>query len=461
MQSLFGAKEALFLYKNVLEVHGDIYFTDIDDTLPSILMAVYAPILKKENRKVAIDANGVESVLYQNARFTNTILVSNTFVTKDVESTLKSVGFVFLKTQSVFVKQQTGESVCFALHKERNVTVIFTNQGHQETLHVCYGLLPMIAPWLGVPDEIGMAILKEFANAKLRHNHRLLSVAMSNILNDDTLAEQRLRSIVEGLSASRFEEELRGVENSYVIKQDSIKALMEQLREAQDFIEKLCDRKEVLENKIRNGDNIDEELFRYLKSQKNIKNLTRSKVNGHTKLSFIAVGDLDYIDESMYKAYIVKGTRNSSIIDKLSVLYSSDTIRKFFQYCWGNEQRYHIQVYADFSLSDDGFLSRNNDTITSSAVWGNRLPAPHIMLYNCFGSFQNMVVDAQRNHDFIAAFNVAQSCVRNLNLTDGIVCDSFASRLANQWHDKKVIRDNDGNLFSLDEVMKQIAEEGE
>lgn len=461
MQSLFGAKEALFLYKNVLEVHGDIYFTDIDDTLPSILMAVYAPILKKENRKVAIDATGVESVLYQNARFTNTILVSNIFITKDVESTLKSAGFVFLKTQSVFVKQQTGESVCFALHKERNVTVIFTNKCCQETLHVCYGLLPMIAPWLGVPDEIGMAVLKEFANAKLRHNHAMLSVAMANILNDDTLAEQRLRSIVEGLSASRFEEELRVVENTYEIKQNSIKDLMEQLREAQDFIEKLCDRKEVIENKIRNGDNIDEELFRYLKSQKNIKNLTRSKVNGHTKLSFIAVGDLDYIDESMYKAYIVKGTRNSSIIDNLSGLYPSDTIRKFFQYCWGNEQRYHIQVYADFSLSDDGFLSKNNDTITSSAVRENRLPAPHIMLYNCFGSFQNMVVDAQRNHDFIAAFNVAQSCVRNLNLTDGIVCDSFASRLANQWHDKKVIRDNDGNLLSLDEVMEQIAEEGE
>lgn len=461
MQSLFGAKEALSLYENVLEVHGDTYFTDVDDTLLSILMAVYAPILKKENRKVAIDANGVESVLYQNARFTNTILVSNTFVTKDVESILKSAGFVFLKTQSVFVKQQTGESVCFALHKERNVTVIFTNQCHQETLHVCYGLLLMIAPWLGTPDEIGMAILKEFANAKLGHNHALLSVAMENILKDDTLAEQRLHSIVEGLSASRFEEELRGVKESYVTKQDLIKVLMEQLREAQDFIEKLCDRKEVLENKIRNGDNIDEELFRYLKSQKNIKNLTRSKMKGHTKLSFIAVGDLDYIDESMYKAYIVKGTRNSSIIDNLSGLYPSDTIRKFFQYCWGNEQRYHIQVYADFSLSDDGFLSKNNDTITSSAVWENRLPAPHIMLYNCFGSFQNMVVDAKRNHDFIAAFNVAQSCVRNLNLTDGIVCDSFASRLANQWHDKKVIRDNDGNLFSLDEVMKQIAEEGE
>ena len=165
MQSLFGAKEALFLYKNVLEVHGDTYFTDIDDTLLSILMAVYAPILKKENRKVAIDINGVETVLYRHAN-TNRILVSNTFVTKSVESTLKSTGFIFLKTQSVFVKQQTGESVCFALHKERNVTVIFTNQCHQETLHVCYGLLPMIAPWLGAPDagvdELDEEMLEEF-----------------------------------------------------------------------------------------------------------------------------------------------------------------------------------------------------------------------------------------------------------------------------------------------------------
>lgn len=461
MQSLFGAKEALFLYKNVLEVHGDIYFTDIDDALPSILMAVYAPILKKENHKVTIDVNEVESVLYQHANITNRIIVSNTSVTKGVESILKSAGFIFLKTQSVFVEQQTGESVCFALHKERNVTMIFTNQCHQETLHVCYGLLPMIAPWLGTPDENGMAILKEFANAKLRHNHALLSATMKIILGNDALAEQRLRFIVEGLSSSRFEEELRSIEKSYLAKQSNIQELMVQIREEQSSIEKLCDRKEVIENKIRNGDNIDDELFRYLKSQKNIKNLTHKIANNHKYLYFTAVGDLDYIDESMYKAYIVKGTRHSSIVNNLSGLYRTDTIRKFFQYCWGDEQRYHIQVYADFTLADDCFLSRNNEICTSSAVWENRLPAPHIMLYNCFGSFQDMVANAQRNHDFIAAFNVAQSCVRNLNLTDGIVCDSFASRLANQWHDKKVIRDNDGNLFSLDEVMEQIAEEGE
>lgn len=461
MQTLFGAKEALFLYENVLEVHGGNYFTDIDDTLPSILMAVYAPILKKENRKVAIDIKELQSVLYQNANLTNRILISNTIFTKNVESLLQFAGFILLKTQSVFVKQQTGESVCFALHKERNVTVIFMNQCHQETLHVCYGLLPMIAPWLGTPNENGMAILKEFANAKLRHNHALLSATMKIILGNDALAEQRLRSIVEGLSSSRFEEELRRVENDYNEKQKYIDVLMDKMHETQNLLEELCDRKEVLENKIRSGDNIDDELFRYLKSQGNIKSLTRKSVNDHKYLSFIAVGDLDYIDESMYKAYIVKGTRHSSIIDKLSASYPSDTIRKFFRYCWGDEQRYHIQVYADFTLSDDCFLSRNNDICQSSAVWENRLPAPHIMLYNCFGSFQDMVADAQRNHDFIAAFNVAQSCVRNLNLTDGIVCDSFASRLANQWHDKKVIRDNDGNLFSLDEVMKQIAEEGE
>ena len=461
MQTLFGAKEALFLYENVLEVQGDTYFTDVDDTLLSILMAVYAPILKKENRKVAIYTNSLKPILYQHARYKNRIVVSNTFVTKDIESGLKSAGFTFLKTQSVFVQQQTGESVYFALHKEHNVTVIFTNQYHQETLHVCYGLLPMIAPWLGTPDENGMAILKEFANAKLRHNHALLSVAMANILKDDALADQRLRSIVDGLSSCRFEDEIRRIRNDYNEKQKYIDVLMDKIHETQNLLEGLCDRKEILENKIRSGDNIDDELFRYLKSQGNIKGLTRKSVNDHKYLSFIAVGDLDYIDESMYKAYIVKGTRHSSIIGKLSASYPSDTIRKFFRYCWGDEQRYHIQVYADFTLSDDCFLSRNNDICQSSAVWENRLPAPHIMLYNCFGSFQDMVADAQRNHDFIAAFNVAQSCVRNLNLTDGIVCDSFASRLANQWHDKKVIRDNDGNLFSLDEVMKQIAEEGE
>ena len=117
-----------------------------------------------------------------------------------------------------------------------------------------------------------------------------------------------------------------------------------------------------------------------------------------------------------------------------------------------------MQVYADFEVSSDAYISRDSDYECRDKP-ENYIRAPHIMLYNCFGSFQNIVVEAQRNRDFIAAFNVAVTAVRNLNLTDGIVCSSFSKMLCENRKDLRFIRDNEGNLFTLDEVDKIAQEE--
>lgn len=450
---MFNAKQAEPLFKDVLEVHGDYFWEK--DTLPAIVMTMYAGILRESGKKMS---------LYYDFAFLNyEYLLEYSFVLRArrlgpvEEKGFLDNGYKENKTVSIYVEQNTMADVKLYIHKEKKITILVidsTAVSHQRfntALDSACSLALILFPWLDPVSNENLAVLKELG----RWNTAPLKALMDAILNDDSLKESRLREITKGLCVNKFTERLEQINYEYGNINTKINSYYEQIRAAQAELENLLETKECLEERIRRGDALDEEIFNYLMSQKNI--MVVDRVND--KLLLRAYGDLDYIDELMYKAYIVNGSRSSNLIDRLSEYYREKDVRKFFSYCWGDEPRYHMQVYADFEVSNDAYISRDSDYVCRDEP-ENCIRAPHIMLYNCFGSFQDIVVEAQRNHDFIAAFNVAVTAVRNLNLTDGIVCTGFAGMLCENRKNLRFIRDNEGNLFTLDEVMDKIACEG-
>ena len=449
---MFNAKQAEPLFKDVLEVHGDFFWDS--DTLPAIIMTMYAGILRECGKKM--------SLYYDSVLANYNDLPEYSFVLRErrlgpvEEKGFLDNGYKENKTVSIYVKQNTMVDVKLYINKEKKVTILVIDcaavgdRVFRSALNSACSLSPILFPWLDTVSNENLKVLKELG---LRHIGRLLGM-MNAIVNDDSLKEVRLREITKGLCVNKFTERLEQINDEYCGVNTRINSYYEQIRVAQAELEELLQTKECLEERIRRGDELDEEIFNYLMSQKNI--MVEERVND--KLLLRAYGDLDYIDELMYKAYIVHGSRRSNLIDLLSDHYREKDVRKFFSYCWDGEPRYHMQVYADFEVSNDAYISRDSDYECRDKP-ENYIRAPHIMLYNCFGSFQNIVVEAQRNHDFIAAFNVAVTAVRNLNLTDGIVCASFANMLCENRKNLRFIRDNEGNLFTLDEVMDKIAQE--
>lgn len=449
---MFNAKQAEPLFKDVLEVHGDYFWER--DTLPAIVMTMYAGILRESGKKMS---------LYYDSVFSNcNNLPGYSFVLRErrigpvEEKDFLSDGYKENKTVSIYVKQNTMADVKLYIHKEKKITILVIDRaavGYRRfntALVSACSLSLILFPWLDPVSSENLAVLKELG----RWNTAPLQALMDAILNDDSLRENRLREITKGLCANRFTERLEQINYDYGNMNTKINSYYAQIRAAQAELEELLVTKERLEERIKHGDELDEEIFNYLVSQKNI--MVADRVND--KLLLRAYGDLDYIDELMYKAYITNGSKHSNLIDRLSGNYREKDVRKFFSYCWGDEPRYHMQVYADFEVGNDAYISRYSEYECMDKPV-NYIRAPHIMLYNCFGSFQDIVVEAQRNHDFIAAFNVAVTAVRNLNLTDGIVCSSFASMLCENHNNLRFIRDNEGNLFTLDEVMEKIAQE--
>ena len=450
---MFNAKQAEPLFKDVLEVHGDYFWEN--DTLPAIVMTMYAGILRESGKKMSLYYHAVLSN-YNN-------LPEYSFVLRECrlrpaeEKGFLDNGYKENKTVSIYVKQNTMADVKLYINKEKKITILVIDRavvGYRKfgiALNSACSLSPILFPWLDTVSNENLAILKELGRWHTEH----LKALMDAILNDDSLKESRLREITKGLCVNKFTQRLEQINYEYCNMNERINSYYAQIRAAQAELEKLLETKECLEERIRRGDELDEEIFNYLMSQKNIMVVDRA----NDKLLLRAYGDLDYIDELMYKAYITNGSKHSNLIDRLSENYREKDVRKFFSYCWGDEPRYHMQVYADFEVGNDAYISRDSDYECRDKP-ENYIRAPHIMLYNCFGSFQDIVVEAQRNHDFIAAFNVAVTAVRNLNLTDGIVCSSFASMLCENRKNLRFIRDNEGNLFTLDEVMDRIAWEG-
>lgn len=449
---MFNARQAEPLFKDVLEVHGD-YFWD-NDTLPAIVMTMYAGILRECGKKM--------SLYYDSGLSNYNDLPEYSFILRErrlghvEEKGFLDNGYKENRTVSIYTKQTTMVDVNLYINKEKKITILVIDRvavgyrGFCIALNSACSISPILFPWLDTVSNENLKVLNRLA---LRHIDSLKAM-MNAIINDDSLKESRLREITKGLCVNRFTERLEQINDEYCGVNTRINSYYEQIRLAQAELEKLLETKECLEERIRRGDELDEEIFNYLMSQKNIMVVDRVD----DKLLLRAYGDLDYIDELMYKAYIVNGSKRSNLIDLLSNHYREKDVRKFFSDCWGGEPRYHMQVYADFEVSNDAYISRDSDYECRDKP-ENYIRAPHIMLYNCFGSFQNIVVEAQRNHDFIAAFNVAVTAVRNLNLTDGIVCASFANMLCENRKSLRFIRDNEGNLFTLDEVMDKIAQE--
>nr|DAE09598.1 MAG TPA: hypothetical protein [Siphoviridae sp. ct96x5] len=417
-------------------------------------MTMYAGILREIGKKMSLYYDSVLSS-YSNFPKYSFVLRDRRLVPVEEKFFLDN-GYKENKTVSIYVEQNAMADVKLYINKEKKITILVINRAavirkrFDTALNSACSLSPILFPWLDTVSNENLTVLKELG---CRHTEPLKAL-MDAILNDDSLKESCLREITKGLCANRFTERLEQINNEYCGINTRINSYYEQIRAAQSELEELLETKERLEERIRRGDALDEEIFNYLMSQKNI--MVVDRVND--KLLLRAYGDLDYIDELMYKAYIVNGSRSSNLIDRLSEYYREKDVRKFFSYCWGDEPRYHMQVYADFEVSNDAYISRDSDYVCRDEP-ENCIRAPHIMLYNCFGSFQDIVVEAQRNHDFIAAFNVAVTAVRNLNLTDGIVCASFANMLCENRKNLRFIRDNEGNLFTLDEVMDKIAQE--
>lgn len=449
---MFNARQAEPLFKDVLEVHGD-YFWD-NDTLPAIVMTMYAGILRECGKKM--------SLYYDSGLSNYNDLPEYSFILRErrlghvEEKGFLDNGYKENRTVSIYIKQTTMVDVNLYINKEKKITILVIDRvavgyrGFCIALNSACSISPILFPWLDTVSNENLKVLNRLA---LRHIDSLKAM-MNAIINDDSLKESRLREITKGLCVNRFTERLEQINDEYCGVNTRINSYYEQIRLAQAELEKLLETKECLEERIRRGDELDEEIFNYLMSQKNIMVVDRVD----DKLLLRAYGDLDYIDELMYRVYIANGSKRSNLIDLLSNHYRKKDVRKFFSDCWGGEPRYHMQVYADFEVSNDAYISRDSDCECRDKP-ENYIRAPHIMLYNCFGSFQNIVVEAQRNHDFIAAFNVAVTAVRNLNLTDGIVCASFANMLCKNRKSLRFIRDNEGNLFTLDEVMDKIAQE--
>ena len=117
---MFNAKQAEPLFKDVLEVHGDFFWDS--DTLPAIIMTMYAGILRECGKKM--------SLYYDSVLANYNDLPEYSFVLRErrlgpvEEKGFLNNGYKENKTVSIYVKQNTMVDVNLYINKEKKVTIL-------------------------------------------------------------------------------------------------------------------------------------------------------------------------------------------------------------------------------------------------------------------------------------------------------------------------------------------------
>ena len=91
-----------------------------------------------------------------------------------------------------------------------------------------------------------------------------------------------------------------------------------------------------------------------------------------------------------------------------------------------------------------------------------RIPQPHLTRYDCWGDNKMAIIQALKDSDLIGAFNNILIAVQNINFTDSTVLTSWVEAIANNnslYTLKSCLSKVDGNLWSIEDIVKQIEQE--
>ena len=114
-----------------------------------------------------------------------------------------------------------------------------------------------------------------------------------------------------------------------------------------------------------------------------------------------------------------------------------------------------LRVYADFTICSMG-LSFDNDRYESraSAPVDNRMPHPHLMMYNCWGANGGDISQFISERRYDMAIWQAVAATRNINVVDGTVCKTMVEYIGN--HMDSLMLDYNGEIISPRQLLAAI-----
>ncbi len=349
-----------------------------------------------------------------------------------------------------------GEQIAVYQNEVYKSTIVIAAKSKQfRVMHLLASCISRALPWAFAncpltDDE------KAYLKALSVGDYETFKLAMQKIYDAGNFYQKKLNNLVKGFASGSHEKYIEICEKNILQKQEQINSLMEAYRQLLADIE-LENMKAInARNKMISAGDVDSELLEFLQSNKAV---TILRGDEHA-LSLAITCFLNDCDEDMFKHYVVNPTSENYVYQYGMADYDFDLLKRFFVSIWG-EHRFNVRVYCEWILENTGYVSAVTYTNMGgdTTLTENRIGQPHIDHYGCFSGYKMMFENLAQEGDFVGIVSTMIASSASINWTDSAVVRYFMEELFQTG--KKCIEDNDGNLYTVAEVMDILKAEKE
>lgn len=359
---------------------------------------------------------------------------------------LLDVEYYILQRNKIFVCQ---------IDKCKTTLVVAPISKKYRVMHLLASCISRIVPWAFVDYPLN-DYEKSYLKALSVGDYDTFMAAMDDIYRAENFYKRKLNNLVANFSTGNYQRKIDCIEQMVVDKRYRIERLLKEYHQLQDEIE--AENLKILNfrNKMIAANGTDNELLEFLQSNKIITVLRGS----NSQISLGVNCFLNDCDEDMFKHYVLEPTSENYVYTTGLKYYDFDLLKRFFKSIW-DEHRFNIRVYCEWFLKSDGTVEaiRNSVMNNNFKLIENRMPQPHIDMYGCYSGYKMMLEDLARESDYVGILSTIIASSASLNWTDSTVVRFFMCYLFNS--EKKIIEDNNKNLYTVAEVMNILKVEKE
>lgn len=191
------------------------------------------------------------------------------------------------------------------------------------------------------------------------------------------------------------------------------------------------------------GEEKAKEILEILKSYKTIKKYRCSSANN--TLTIDVVQPIHINSKEDFEALI------PNIADRLGSNPLNETVlKKIFI-----EEEYQLITRASIEISIERRTVRKS---LSPAIFPDTIAHPHIMSYNCFGTYGQAISQAASENDLAMMIDLCISAASGLNWADGTVVDKTLDTMRSliDQPECRPFVDKDGNKYNIEEIFDAI-----
>lgn len=364
-------------------------------------------------------------------------------------------GWKKLEDVSLYIDKD-GEVLVYQ-NEAKKGTLIFTGgKKALQAIHMAASCFPRLTPWCfkDAPiTEDEKTIVRYLYDGKEAE----FCDAMQKLFDEGDYYGKKIAASLKGFCSANFNGEIRRQTQDIEQREKAIREQFDNINRLQRQLEDARIKLAALHNKTYCTDEDEAEIVNFLKVNKALKFLKKDGDRMYVGFN----GFLSDYDEGQFK-HSVENQKNSKNYIYGKSPYPFEETKAFFMAIW-KEHRFNIRTYCEWYVSSDDrvYPVTRSNMERHPEMMDDRIRQPHIDRHACFSGYEYAFENLAKDHDFIGTLSTIISSSSSLNWGDSTVVGELMDDLFFNCADKKVLEDNNGNLYTVAEVFEILKNERE